>query len=617
MNLYKKITCIGLAAATILGAGCKKLLEEHPQSGIVPSFFNSQAGLLGGIAGVYNDLRSEWGTEGFSMQTVGGTDEYLTGASNSAPKFFTYNGLASSDMNGSLWTIGYQDINTLNGVLKYGQDLTFTDSATKKLYLGQAKFLRGFWYFYLVQTFGDVPLHTDFIDVPTQSDTRAPMADVYNLIIQDLTDASSLLPNTVTAPFLGKAAAAGVAKYLLAKAYLTRGWSKAAVSGDFTRAYTICSDLITNKATYGFDLWQDYADVFNPANDYGKENMFVSDHSIDPKYGMYNNIPGVTPGPGGGASGGAAQNLAPWYHRWNYPSNSGINSFVSGGKLTNSGTSTMVRDVVNGRPYVRYRPNSPKQTSGPNSGKSYLLDQAFGDRINDSRYANTFQTVWISNTPVSNTAGAANNTRGISYSMTVGVDTAVWMPDFEVAGAPQFNGATPFKGIIIPPSLWTNAYFPAVKKFDDPSRAAANFNDPSTRPLAIFRFSDVYLIAAEAAFKAGDLTNAAAMLNVVRQRAAYRKTNTPAQNAAAVAAQTITPAQVTLDFILDERTREFYGEFQRWWDLVRTQSLVTRVKAWNPEASPYIKDFHALRPIPQNEIDLVTQGPTFPQNDGY
>jgi hypothetical protein len=50
---------------------------------------------------------------------------------------------------------------------------------------------------------------------------------------------------------------------------------------------------------------------------------------------------------------------------------------------------------------------------------------------------------------------------------------------------------------------------------------------------------------------------------------------------------------------------------------VRTSSLVARVKAWNPEAAPYIKDFHMLRPIPQDEIDRVVQGPAFPQNNGY
>jgi hypothetical protein len=301
----------------------------------------------------------------------------------------------------------------------------------------------------------------------------------------------------------------------------------------------------------------------------------------------------------------------------NYPSLSGINSYLNGsGGLSNSGTSMMTRDVANGRPYIRIRPNSYVWTSGSNAGMNYFLNQAFSDRVNDSRYDKTFQTVWISNTPnVSTTPTSNNNSRGIGYTMTVGVDTAIWMPDHVITGAPQFNGVTPFKGIIIPPNLWTNSYFPAVKKFDDPSRTGVN--DPSTRPVVIFRFSDVYMVAAEAAFMNGDLNDAAAMINVVRQRAAYRASNTAAQNDSAVVAMTIQPSDVTLDFILDERSREFYGEWQRWWDLVRTQSLVRRVTLWNPEAAPYIQPFHVLRPIPQQEIDLVTEGPPFPQNNGY
>jgi hypothetical protein len=634
MKLYKKLSYAGLIGVMVLSSGCKKLLEEHPQSSIVPSFFNTPAGVLGGIAGVYNDLRSAWGTEGFSLQAVGGTDENLMGASNSANAFYTYNNLTTGAMNGGWWNTAYQDINTLNGVLEFGQTID-VPAATRAIYLAQAKFLRAFWYYYLAITFGDVPLHTTFITAPSSADSRAPIADVYAQIIKDLTEATVDLPDKPTDPFGGKAATKPAALYLLGKTYLTRGWANNTMA-DFTQAYTIFTGIITNKGTYGLDLWQDYADAFKPGplsvntNDYGKETIFVSDHSIDTKYGQYNLVGGNgTLGPGGGSSGGAAQNLTPWFNRWNYASGaSGINSYKNAsGILTQSGTQMMTRDVLNGRPYIRIRPNSDKLTTGPNIGKSYIYNQAFADRVNDSRYDKTFQTVWIMNTANVSTlikvnnvlVHDPNNSRGIEYTMNIG-DTAVWMPDYEVPGAPQFNGATPFKGFIVTPSLQSSTYFPAVKKFDDPFRAPANFNDPSTRPVVIWRFSDVYMLAAEAAFKAGDNTNAVAMINVVRKRAAYRTSYPPGvtQASAEAAMLAATPNPITLDFILDERTREFYAEWQRWWDLIRTKSLLTRVAAWNPlEAGTNIKPFHILRPIPQDQIDRVTEGPPFPQNPGY
>lgn len=595
---------LGLVALS--GTSCKDILEEHPQSQVVPTYFNSPSGVLGGISGVYNDIRSDWGTEGFTVEMQGGTDEFVQGASSGGSVAYTYNGLNGSNF-GAAWNVAFQDINTLNGVLQYGQTVDLPD-ATRKQYLAQAKFLRGFWYFYLVQTFGDVPLHTEFITVPSQADSRQPVAQVYEQIIKDLTEAAADLPNQPTAPFLGKAATKPVAQLLLAKAYLTRGWLNN-TAADFAQAATLCDAVIANKASYGLDLWQDFGDAFVPANDYGKESMFVSDHVADPKYGYYT--------VGGAAAGGAAQNLTPWLTNWNYPTNSTINAYkTAAGAIAFAGPSSMIRDSFYGRPFIRMRPNSDKVKTGDNVGKNYFLDQAFVRRDVDSRFANSFYTVYIANTSATNTPTAANNTRGIGYTTVAGQDTAVWFPDFEVAGAPQFVGTRPFKGIVVPPSLWNNAIFPALKKFMDPSRGA-NFNDPSTRPVVLYRFSDVYMTGAEAYLKAGDATKAAALINVVRQRAAFRKTNTAAQNAAAATAMAITAADVTVDFILDERSREFFGEWQRWLDLVRTRSLVRRVKAWNQEAAPYVQDFNLLRPIPQSQIDRVVDGPKFPQNPGY
>ena len=602
----KKLNISILIGLLFITVSCEKILEEHPQSQIVPSFFNSSAGVLGGIAGVYNDIRSQWGTEGFSIEMQAGTDEFLQGASSGAGPVHTYNGLNGTNF-GSAWAVAFTDINTLNGVLKFGQNINEPE-ATKKQYLAQAKFLRGFWYFYLVQTWGDVPLHTEFITVASQAAKRDPAAEVYKVIIQDFIDASNDLPDRPTAPFLGKPATKAVAKFFLAKAYLTRGWLTNS-QADFAEAAKISSEIIANKATFGLDLWQDFGDAFVPANDYGKETMFVSDHSNDPKFGYYT--------VGGAASGGAAQNLTPWFTNWNYPAVSGINSFLNANNvLTNSGTAGMVRDAFYGRPYIRIRPNSFKWASGANAGKNYFLDQAFVRRDIDSRFANTFYTTYISNTAVTNAANATNNKRGIGYTMRVGIDTAVWFPDYEVPGAPQFNGTTPFKGIIVTPSMWKSDIYPSIKKFMDPSRGT-NINDPSTRPVVITRFAEVYLVGAEAYLQAGDKVKAAELLNVIRQRAAFRKSNTPAQNTEAAEAIKITANDVTVDFILDERSRELFGEWMRWQDLVRTKSLVRRIQTWNPEAGPNIKDHHVLRPIPQSQIDRTVEGPKFPQNSGY
>lgn len=81
----------------------------------------------------------------------------------------------------------------------------------------------------------------------------------------------------------------------------------------------------------------------------------------------------------------------------------------------------------------------------------------------------------------------------------------------------------------------------------------------------------------------------------------------------------VTPAQITLDFIMDERERELAGEMNRWYDVVRpgTQFFLARVSKWNPKARPNVQAKHALRPIPQSQIDGVISGPKYPQNPGY
>ncbi|HEX5171305.1 MAG TPA: RagB/SusD family nutrient uptake outer membrane protein [Cyclobacteriaceae bacterium] len=598
MKRFKKYRNLTLLVISLMLANCSNLLDEEPRTQIVPAFFDSPEGLLGGLAGVYNSIRGSYGTEGFTLQTMAGTDDHLRGG-GAGPIFFTYNGIASTSFNGAFGI--YTSINTLNGIIEIGPTAGLPESDLN-LYLGQAYFLRAFLYYDLVKTFGDVPLHTEFNTTPSRADSKSPALEVYDVILSDLNEAINRLPDQPAAPFLGKAATKAAALFLLGKAQLSRGWLTGN-NTDFQNAYTTLNSLITDKTAYGLDLWQDYGDAFEIANDYGKENIFVSDHSNDATYGLYQL----------GASGGAAQNLTPWFQRWNYSGGVlGANSTYSAASdawTFNSASNMFNRDVENGRPYLRMRLNAEKLASGPNAGKSYIYDQAFVNRDVDTRYSKTFKTVWI-----------VNKTSTGSRGDLVAGDTGVYFVDYEEPGAPYAIGARPFKGIVVTPSMQTDQVWPAVKKFDDPTRAAPN--DPSTRPVVLFRFADTYLLAAEAAFKAGNNDNAAAMINVIRRRAAYDKNLSDAENAANATAMEITAGDVTLDFILDERTREFYGEGLRWFDLTRTQSLLSRVAAWNPvEAGTLIQPYHVLRPIPQDQIDRVTegdcQGNECWQNPGY
>ena len=152
-----------------------------------------------------------------------------------------------------------------------------------------------------------------------------------------------------------------------------------------------------------------------------------------------------------------------------------------------------------------------------------------------------------------------------------------------------------------------NALFVNLSKFDDPTRPTFN-EAQSARDAFIIRLAEMYLIAAEAEMKLGNTAKAADLVNVVRSRAAIAG---KADN------MKVTAADMTIDFILDERAREFAGEQLRWFDLKRTGKLVERVKKYNPSAAVFVADYHNLRPIPQQELDAVTNKNEFVQNPGY
>jgi starch-binding outer membrane protein, SusD/RagB family len=244
----------------------------------------------------------------------------------------------------------------------------------------------------------------------------------------------------------------------------------------------------------------------------------------------------------------------------------------------------MMRDVANGRPFKRWM-------STP-----WLY--GLWDRSKDTRFQDTYLDVWYSN----NAASIPRRNGQPVYSLG---DTAIWLPGVEISAAER--SARTAKGYeIYTPSQYSNRVFMPVKKFMDPTRPSLN-EERGQRDWVIARLAETYLLVAEALVRDGKAAEAVPFINTVRERAAKPGVDPKSLD--------VTAAQVDLDFVLDERSRELAGEGMRWFDLVRTGKLLERVNKYNPEAAAGIKPFHVLRPIPTTQIERVTG--EFKQNPGY
>jgi len=249
----------------------------------------------------------------------------------------------------------------------------------------------------------------------------------------------------------------------------------------------------------------------------------------------------------------------------------------------------MRRDTQNGRPFKRYRPTN------------YTLNVIFADRVNDSRYSKSFVNHFLSNRP--GTFNTSFDKSKASITFAAG-DTAIYLPGIEWTEAER--AAKPYQ--VLTPSLYTDKLYPALNKFLDPGRIDLTQFEGG-RDYIAFRLADTYLMLGEALFRQGKNGEAADAVNIVRRRAAF-----PGKEASMV----VTPGQINLEFFIEERERELSGEQMRWFDLKRWGILVERTRLHNLDAAPNIKDFHVLRPIPQNQIDRTEGGnANFPQNPGY
>mgnify|MGYP000846745611 CR=1 FL=1 len=175
---------------------------------------------------------------------------------------------------GNMWTDSYSGISRANTAINRIPDIVM-DENLKKRFVAEAKFLRALYYFNLVRFFGDVPLITNLESVNDAMGPRTSKSEVYKLIIQDLTDAESILPMRSGYNDLEEGRATkGAAKILLGKVYLTLG--------EYTKARDKLAEVVNAESTYGYGLHENYGNNWNTLTETGIEAVFYIEYKGRP-----------------------------------------------------------------------------------------------------------------------------------------------------------------------------------------------------------------------------------------------------------------------------------------------------------------------------------------------
>ncbi len=539
----KKYTLLLLVLLFILQS-CEQFLEEELVSDVSSgTYYTTEDGLEDAVDATYAWLKGFYGPErGFTMTTFG-TDIFTNGADGSHKRVNLYDGsfnATESYVNDS-WRDWYRGVNQANAVINRSAQVEM-DEAKKTLRLAEVRWLRAFYYYDIVRTYGDAHLSLEETEGVEVEANKTAASEIYSqAIVPDLEFAIANLP--AVQDDYGRATKAA-AEFLLGKVLLRRSYTSYAASDDASRAEALFSNVINN---YGFALLDDYGDLWDINNQENSEivwNLTIAKALVDDG----------TDGEG---------HRGHLYFLMEYDVRRG-----------------MSRDVANGRPWKRFRPTP------------FML--GLWDRTIDTRYDSGFKHVWYANNEVSDERG----------TLAIG-DTALYIPGpgKDIEWPQSRKDAAPYE--VYTADDYTERVYPSVNKWIDPTRPDRQ-HTPGQRDVVLMRLADAYLLRAEARLKQNNAAGAAADINVVRERAAV-----PGQEAA----MQISAGDVDLDFLLDERAREMYGEHARWWDLTRTGKLVERVRLHNVQAAPNIQDYHVLRPIGQDQIDRTVGG--YPQNPGY
>lgn len=561
----KNIIYTMLGAAALLSSCSDSFLDEKMYSkyGTNVTDVNSKC------VGLYYKYGHIWGWEGrqgFVGIWQDGTDVGSPGDTEGVEvPFYKYSELNSENGGVSfLWESLYSMIDAANQIIN-------SQNADVK-YVAEAKFFRAYAYNMLVNLWGAVPLVTESTTTPRTDFTRTPVAEVDQLIESDLNDAIANLPSISDREKAGlpDRVTKDAARMLASEAFLRIGMRD---NSYFAKAEQAVSPVI-EEGNYQL-ISQRYGSFVSEPGDY-YHDMF--------RWGNQRRSQGNTEGI--------------WTYQMEY------NRDVPGGTIHNPQQrrnwvpafhkiSGMVNaDSIGGRGNGRLRLS--------NYVKYGLFQE--GD-IRNSNF-NIKRTIYY-NKP--------------GFSADIWVDAEGFRVAEGTAGAVKKHVQTGDK------VYWQRGDTLAVM-YPHPTKWGAydtsdDFGYAMVKDWPVMRLAEAYLLRAEARMQQGKKEEAAADINVLRDRA-FKDYRISSGNPEA---GKVSATDMNIDFILDERIRELVSEENRRMTLVRTGKLAERWEKYHdrgdkvPEnklSSGFDANKHVLLPIPLSEVQL-NKDANLEQNPGY
>lgn len=575
--MKKYIFTIGLSMTLGLSS-CSDFLDETNRNAVTADvLYGTPEGYENLVNACYAYTKAFMGnTDGYSLTEMG--TDCFTGAGSSSgnvPALAYY----GAELNPTLksfrymWNVLYSGLNCTNAAISR-IDNAGLDEATKRHRLGEVHFLRALYLHLITEIWGDAILYTNEIQAPETTAIRTPQAEIYQQIFADLDEAATLLNGTQ--PKENGRVTLNAVKALRARLDLYRG--------NYSEAATLAKELINSGA---YDLYDTFADTFDMVNEAGQNNKeaiwwvnYAGDANDQTLLSAFSVRPGGEDSP---TLGNRVGNQSPIFACMSYWMVSGCGVWVTPDTHA---------------PWVQSQPTL-----------AYL--HSFNEHI-DQRYDATFKGVWLVNSTSSNYDPNFGPTYGAAGPLQIG-DTAfvvskyVYTDEERTQHHYKIYDANDVFDPITHKSFGTRDYFISGYKFHD-STNPTGWEYFSGRDWFVLRLAEMYLIAAEAEMQLGNKTEAVRLLNILREKRAI-----PGHEAE----MRITEADLDIDFILDERGRELSMEQQRFFDLKRTGKFIERIKRMNPDVADVIQSYHQLRPIPQSEIDALTNKSEFKQNEGY